>query len=95
MLITKVSARPRIRSNVPRWTSSALHVTAMPFPMPLTMQPTAATQTSGLDCDPEVPERHEQETPAVHAGDAGASEHGALEKLPSTSPAPIAPKMSP
>ena len=34
MLITNVSARPRITSNVPRWTSSALQAIAAPFPTP-------------------------------------------------------------
>ena len=33
-LITKVSARPRSTSKVPRWTSSALQVMAAPFPAP-------------------------------------------------------------
>src|SRR5438067_886055 len=47
-LITNVSARPRSRSNVPRWTSSALEEIAAPFPMPATTQQPAATHTSGL-----------------------------------------------
>ena len=52
MLITNVSARPRIRSKVPRWTSSALQAMAAPFPTPAKSTQTAATQTFGLNAAP-------------------------------------------
>ncbi len=48
MLITNVSDRPRIRSKVPRWTSSALHAIATPFPIPVTKTQQDATQMFGL-----------------------------------------------
>ena len=68
MLITNVSARPRIRSNVPRWTSRALQTMATPFPTPATTtQQDAATQTFGLTAVAEVARCHQGEAGAVDA----------------------------
>src|SRR5438874_1358230 len=47
-LITNVSARPRIRSKVPRCTRSALQAIATPFPIPVTKTQQEATQMFGL-----------------------------------------------
>ena len=79
MLITNVSARPRIRSKVPRWTSSALQaMAARPGP--------GEEEANGRNPDvraqrcPDVAHRHQREARTVGARDTGTGEHRALKR---------------